>query len=96
TLVLHYSDGAETEIKIRFTEHVLGWWGRISHPDKTTDRHTSLAWTGSNPVASGRGFRLCIYKTTFENPRPTVPIESIDYVSAMGNAAPFMIALTLE
>ena len=39
---------------------------------------------------------LRLYKSTFENPQPNVEIETIDYVSAMTPAAPFMLGLTVE
>src|SRR5205085_5031477 len=55
-LILHYSDGSERELIIRWGEHVLDWWGRPSQ--KPTDRHTVLAWKGSNPVAAQNGSQL--------------------------------------
>jgi hypothetical protein len=36
------------------------------------------------------------YKSTRENPRPDVDLVSIDFVSSMSFAAPFLVALTVE
>jgi hypothetical protein len=43
---------------------------------------------------AGAGVRL--YKTTWENPHPEVPIASIDFVSARVGSAPFLLAITVE
>ena len=37
-----------------------------------------------------------IYKSTFANPQPDVEISSVDYVSTLKQAAPFLVGLTLE
>jgi hypothetical protein len=37
-----------------------------------------------------------LFKTSWVNPFPDEEITSIDYVSAMSDAAPFLIAITAE
>ena len=93
-LVLHYADGSQRELNIIFGEHVRCWWGPPS--EKVSGPDARMVWTGSNPVTRQRGAHLRIYKTTFQNPQPNVKIETIDYASMMANAAPFLIALTVE
>ena len=97
-LVLHYADTSVSQIEIKNGMHVRDWWG---DPRQTISATNSvLAWTGTNPAVKQYGGAnpgsLRIYRTTFENPRPNLPLTSIDYVSAMRNASPFLIALTVE
>ena len=55
-----------------------------------------IAWTGHNPFATKHGFHLHLYKVTWENPQPTLPVESISFRSELAVPAPFLIALTAE
>jgi hypothetical protein len=94
SLVLHYADGAQAEIKIQHRVNVLDFWdykGQLP-----ADTNTVIAWEGESPatVRRGLGVRLC--RSTFENPHPRKRVETIDYVSAMAGSAPFLVALTVE
>jgi len=40
--------------------------------------------------------RLRLYLTPYENPRPDLEVTSIDFVSKLTHAAPFLVALTVE
>ncbi|MBM3838096.1 MAG: hypothetical protein FJ398_09050 [Verrucomicrobia bacterium] len=54
--------------------------------------HAVIAWPKGEPDrATG-----LLYKLTWENPRPDVGVERIDYVSNRTSAAPFLIAITAE
>ncbi len=37
-----------------------------------------------------------LFLRTWDNPKENVPIERLEFVSAMGNAAPFLVAVTAE
>ena len=39
---------------------------------------------------------LRLFTTTWENPYPETQVFSIDYISAMEDAAPFLIAIAAE
>jgi len=102
-LVLHYRDGSQAEIGIVSGKHLLDWWGPIYNTDagsgrKTTSPDTELAWAGSNPWIKKRDpdYSLRLYKSTFANPRPDLEIASIDYISTLADAAPFLVGLTVE
>src|SRR5262249_23037946 len=103
-LVLHYADGSSKEIEIISGQHLLDWWGPLMrtgidpHDRFTTAPGTDLAWTGTNPLLSRvrPGWSLRLYKTSFDNPQPNVPVASVDYVSKMTEAAPFLVGLTIE
>jgi hypothetical protein len=103
SLVLHYKDGSTADIEIVSGEHVQDWWGPIYTTDAGDYRNvtapgTELAWIGGNPSIKKNNpeFSLRLYKSAFENPRPEVEIATIDYVSTITDAAPFLAGLTLE
>jgi len=75
---------------------VLNWWHEPAKVDTETTDRASVVWTGTNPVANERGCRLRLYLNTRDNPRPGVKITTFDFVSAMSDTAPFLIALTVE
>jgi len=102
-LVLHYADGSVAKIPIIAGEHVLDWWGPVYTTDSGDDRFTTspgteLAWAGSNPAIQEHepDFSLRLYRSTFANPHPELEIKTIDYVSSLTQAAPFLVGLTLE
>lgn len=84
-------------------EHVFDWWYPLFKTGINPRQFkmapgTERAWTGSNPFIREiwPGESLILYKSTFDNPRPDVPITSLDYVSTMTLTAPFLVALTVE
>ena len=93
--VLHYADGQEREIEVRFGRDVRGWWQFQEDAKPQTDRGM-VVWRGANPSATRQAATLRLYKTTFDNPRPDVEVQSIDFVSRLAKCNPFLIALTLE
>ena len=102
-LVIHYEDGSTREIDMVAGRQVFGWWWptfmtgvpefiRMPAPD------TELAWVGSNPWLRQwlPDLSLCLFRTSFENPQPGVAISTVDYVSTVTIACPFLVALTVE
>ena len=83
---------AETsEVTVRFGPDVRDWWVHPAQQHKGVDP-AIIAWRGTN--AAGQALQL--FKTTWENPTPEVPVATLDYISAMSTAAPFLIAITAE
>jgi hypothetical protein len=102
-LILHYRDGSMARTDINGGEHVLDCWGPIYNTDAGIGRYTTspdaeLAWAGSNPdiMENRPDFSLRLYRTAFANPHPELEISSIDYVSALSGASPFLAGLTIE
>ncbi|HTI97371.1 MAG TPA: hypothetical protein VL527_00605 [Dongiaceae bacterium] len=97
-LVLHYSDKSVRELEIKSGVHVRDWWGEPNQ--RVTGTNSALAWTGSNPALKKYGGAkpgsLRIYKTSFKNPQPDISLTSVDYVSTLQNASPFLLGLTVE
>jgi len=92
--VLHYADGSQYELEIVYGRDVRDWW-LLFDPSRETDR-AELAWTGTNPCTTEAGTSLRLYKRTWENPKPDVEIQSIDFVSTVTPSGPFLIAITIE
>ena len=103
-LVLHYADGSQREIPIVAGDHLLDWWGPIYQTGATPAARdpaapgSDLAWVGSNPRIKQQmpESSLRLYRSTFTNPEPDREIVTIGYVSAMTEAAPFLVGLTVE
>ena len=92
--VLHYAGGAQASLDITYGKDVRDWWVTSSEP-KTLGVAT-VAWTGSNPASDAVGASLRLFKRAYENPKPDLTIDTIDFVSTQEASAPFMVALTIE
>jgi eukaryotic-like serine/threonine-protein kinase len=87
--ILHYSDGLEHVIPIKYGEDLRSWWRLPNQPETAT--RAQIAWRDDNPLGPMRLFKL-----TVENPRLTATVETIDFLSAMTAAAPLLVAITVE
>jgi hypothetical protein len=95
SLVLHYADGTTGKLDIVYGQHVYDWWFKGSS-DLLLASGTKVAWIGQNPEAAKDGYRIRVFKSSFNNPKPDVRIKTIDYVSALTPSGPFLLALTVE
>jgi hypothetical protein len=95
-LMLHYADGETRPLDRVYGRDVREWWYDPAQTDAETTDRAKVVWTGLNPVANEYGRRLRLYLNTRDNPRPGVKIMTFDFVSAMSNSAPFLIAVTVE
>jgi hypothetical protein len=86
--VVHYVNGSEREIPIVQGED-LGAWDKTDNDDL---RRGTVVWKGEN--AAGQSVR--VYKSFWDNPQPGLEIRSLDFVSKMTDASPFLIAITAE
>jgi hypothetical protein len=95
--VVHYVDGAQAHIPIRYGQDVVDWWTVDNGSSEAAQNH--IAWVGNNDAAGSTPIRL--FTKSWENPRPKVAIESLDMVTgsqAGGRSAPapFLVGLTVE
>jgi len=91
--VLYYVNGQTKHIPIIYQRHTKDWWGQESDPLPTD---ADAAWTGENEASHKLGYNIQLYRYTANNPFPNEKIATIDFVSAMTDSAPFLIALTVE
>jgi hypothetical protein len=93
--IVNYADGTREERPILYGHDVRElWW--YDPPVAEPARGSVVAWTGACPANRERGGALRLYKTTWENLRSDVAVESLDIVSQGHWAAPFLIAVTGE
>jgi hypothetical protein len=91
--VLHFANGETRSLPITYQRNVRNWWVKKGDPALTD---ADPAWTGETEAAHGKGFQVQLYRYTANNPLPNEEIQTIDFVSAMTESAPFLIALTVE
>ncbi len=99
--VLHYADGSIERFNIVYGETLADWW---VDPNRLPELENGVpAWSGSNPFLETQAVRqsfgvrtVNLFKSTWKNPKPNVEVESIDFVSEVTNAAPFLVAVTVE
>ena len=87
--VLHFADGKTRDVEIRFAEDALDWWDQSRTGAKPN--RAAVAWSGKNALSEIR-----LFETDWENPEPDLVLRSLDFVSTMSPAAPFLLAVTLE
>ncbi len=93
-VVIHYADGTDAAMPIVYGEDVRNWWHDPNQSEATS--RGIVAWSGANQRTLELGLRVRLYKSTWVNPKPSVRIASLDYVSALGEALPFLLAVTTE
>ncbi len=92
--IVHFSTNRmQLEIPIIYGRDVRNWH-RMAGEQPSTD--LNLAWRGTNGVSADSHNYIRLFTTTWVNVVPAMEIESIDFVSAMGKAAPFLIAITAD
>jgi type II secretory pathway pseudopilin PulG len=88
--LVHYAGQKEVVIPIVYGEDVRDWNGSNDMVGEIT--RGQIVWSGINNA----GLHVRLFKTTWVNPMPEQEILSIDYISSMVEAAPFLVALTAE
>ena len=93
-LRLHYEDGKVQQLPIFTGINVEG--GKEWAQEKQLTR-AELVWPhpGDN-TPRNRAQPARLYKSSWDNPISDVPVKSIDYVSTMSRAAPYLVAITIE
>jgi hypothetical protein len=93
SLVLHYADGTEATLPILYGAHL-----RAANAGDNRQADCPLGqvvWPSPFP-ATPKEVQPWLHKTTFPNPRPTLGVERIEYVSQVGRCGPFLVAVTVE
>jgi hypothetical protein len=94
TYRVRYRQGDPVDVRIVYGRHLREWWSPATAVPLTAG--AGLAWEGNNAPTRALGMKLRIYQMTWLNPRPEAEIVAIDFISAMENSAPFLIAVTTE
>jgi eukaryotic-like serine/threonine-protein kinase len=88
--VIHYRDGGILKFPIVYGDHVRNWW--VKNDPKRELAQGVEVWTGRNPFVG----EIRLFKSTWDNPRPHEEIATIDFVSLMKEAGPFLVAITAD
>ena len=93
--VVHFADNqTRLEIPIYYGRHVRNWHFVPGEPPSPDD--LTVVWTGENAVSKKSGRSIRLFKSTWTNLVPDMVVESIDCISSMEKAAPFLIGITVE
>jgi serine/threonine protein kinase/WD40 repeat protein len=91
--ILHYVDGRQVELPIVTGKDVADWWSQPGEPESKL----VIAWKGDNPAVRASGGSIRLFKTTWENPFPDVPLRQLDFTSDKPTPGqPFLVAVTAE
>ncbi len=91
--VIHYKNGETRIANLVYGENMLDWW---VDPAEGHVTKAEEVWYGTNTATRSRGMRTRLIKFTWENPLQDVEISSMDFISMITNAAPMLIAVSIE
>jgi hypothetical protein len=92
--VIRFANGQTRYVPIIYGQDVYDWYGRDTGQ---LDRSGAmLAWTEPWPSRGVTHNARRLFLSTWINPLPDIEIQTMDYESTMGDAAPFLIGITLE
>jgi hypothetical protein len=89
SFVIHYANGQNQELPIVYGEDTREWHGRSDSVQTIT--HGKLAWSWPSDSLERR-----LFMSSRQNPLPDLEITTVDYISAMTDCYPFLIAITVE
>jgi hypothetical protein len=93
--VVHFAGNPmRLEIPIRYGHEVRDWHALAGEP--AAPQELKVAWKGENPHSKSAGRSIRLFLTTWTNLVPGLEVETIDFVSALGVPAPFLIAVSVE
>jgi len=90
TYWVHCQDGRTESIPIEYGVDVLGW--KDESAQSQPPFRASVAWMSKDH----NGAVLRLYKSTWTNPRPDVPVVSLDFSREQGDASLFLVSVTAE
>jgi hypothetical protein len=88
--IFHYTSGDQQEVPLIYGENVHNCV--VTNNASLHALRATVAWTSTN----SHGTALRLFHTAWENPHPSIAIETMDYISQVTKSAPLLIALTVE
>ena len=96
-LTLQYEDGTSSMTTICYGTHVRDWWQTADERVTALTDSGSRKWSGVATYPDRKGespITLRFFVTSITNPRPSLEVKSIGLVSAKGNSAGCILAMT--
>ncbi len=90
--IVRYENRTQERVPINYGRQVSDWW---QEPPKGADAPT-IAWSGDIEKDQGGNGPGYVYRYSWTNPQPNIPIVSLDFRSTMQNSAPFILAISAE
>jgi S1-C subfamily serine protease/peroxiredoxin len=94
--LVHYADDSTEKIPLLYGNNIRNWVGKANTAAEPALTGATEVWRDTNAYVEKEGDYLRLAKFTWKNPKPYTGIRSIDLVSAMTDAAPFLMAITRE
>jgi hypothetical protein len=88
--LVRYTNGQRAEIPLLYGINISEF-----HTPAVNLEQAKLAWSNQTSDLP-ENINSALFIFTWENPNPNQPISSIDFVSALTESAPFLVALTME
>lgn len=88
--IIRYADGRQETIPLVYGEDLRDW-NAVSDPSTKLTRG-KIVWRARNDA----NFSVRLFQLSWLNPAPEAEIATLDFVSAMADPAPFLIAVTAE
>ena len=85
--LLHFEDGTEATLPIRYGQHLVTW----ANNPHATPTHAVFAWKEGD-----FNHAKTVVHCTWENPQPDKVIKAITFQSAVSSSSPFLYAISLE
>src|SRR5262245_60515641 len=89
---MHYANGEVREFSAAAARDIGHWY--LNLPGESPERDLNVVWKAEKVTDSFGDVGL--FLNTWDNPLPDVEINSIDLVSALSEAQPFVVAITVE
>jgi hypothetical protein len=95
-LNLQYANGTSSMTTICYGAHLRDWYQPPNEQvSDLTDSKSKMVWRGDNPDSKpDYPIKLRFFVTSITNPRPALEVKSISLVSAKGNSAGCILAMT--
>jgi len=90
---IRYVTGEEELVRVVYGRDVLDWW---AEPPAGGTNGPIVAWQGANPASRRKNASVRVYRSTWENPRWDIPIQSITFATAKTACGPFLLAISVE
>jgi hypothetical protein len=91
--IVHYEDQSQETIPVKYGDDVRDWWFNVLTKTPTRGK---VAWKGTNAYSTELNCQIRLYLTSWQNPKPSVRVSHVDFVSAETAAAPFCVAISAE
>jgi hypothetical protein len=86
---------AAGELPVRCGIHTRDWFLNPAVEDAEAPL-AQIVWRGANRLARAVGCDIGLFKCTYENPRPEVELESMEFQSTLSPCSPALVAITVE